>query len=138
MELLFYRRSWVVGGFGLFDVGMKCQQFGTSGKGERSVLAHLSAGDPEHQMGAWASRGWRATSSCSTSWLGSQKTSSKSSSQQKDKGIWPGREWWKLSGNWELGRSQPCSRSAGQSPCLISRQMITCRPAKSHEAIFAV
>lgn len=55
MEWLFYRRSWVVGGFGLFDVGMKCQQSGTSGKGERSILAHLSAGDPGHQMGAWAS-----------------------------------------------------------------------------------
>lgn len=35
---------------------MKCQQSGISGKGERSILAHLSAGDPEHQMGTWASR----------------------------------------------------------------------------------
>lgn len=43
-------------GFGLFYIGMKCQQSGISGKGEWSFLAHLSAGDPEHQMGAWVSR----------------------------------------------------------------------------------
>lgn len=44
------------GGFGLFYTGMKCQQSGVSGKVEQSILAHLSAGVPEYQMGAWASR----------------------------------------------------------------------------------
>jgi len=43
-------------GLGFVYFGKKYQQSGISGKGEQSVLPHLSAGDPEHQMGAWVSR----------------------------------------------------------------------------------
>lgn len=36
----------IYGSFGLFYIGMKCQQSGISGKDKWSVLAHLSDGDP--------------------------------------------------------------------------------------------
>lgn len=61
------------GYFGLFYIGMKCQECGILCKGKFSILAHLSDGYPEHQMPGYA-ESWRESSSCSTSTVSSRRT----------------------------------------------------------------